>query len=107
MRLVPSTPECKPVPEAVRGPLAAVSQDHLRECVERIGVPRPTGTLENVAVRRAVIGLFSAMPAGRLGVAVDGAGNVVVCVLDDPECVRLMEGFIRDRPDLWDEDIGV
>ena len=28
-------------------------------------------------------------------------------ILDDPECVRLMEEFIRARPELWDEDIGV
>ncbi len=28
-------------------------------------------------------------------------------VLDDPECVRLMEEFIRSRPGLWNEDIGV
>ena len=27
-------------------------------------------------------------------------------VLDDPECVRLMEEFIRNNPSLWDEDIG-
>ena len=32
--------------------------------------------------------------------------GVVLDVLDDPECVRLMEEFIRARPDLWDEDIG-
>ncbi len=32
--------------------------------------------------------------------------GVVLEVLDDPECVRLMEEFIRARPDLWDEDIG-
>ncbi len=32
--------------------------------------------------------------------------GVVLEVLDDPECVRLMEQFIRSRPDLWDEDIG-
>lgn len=32
--------------------------------------------------------------------------GVVLEVLDDPECVRLMESFIRDRPDLWNEDIG-
>lgn len=32
--------------------------------------------------------------------------GVVVEVLDDLECVRLMEAFIRDRPDLWNEDIG-
>jgi cytosine deaminase len=27
-------------------------------------------------------------------------------VLDDPECVRLMENFIAARPALWNEDIG-
>jgi cytosine/creatinine deaminase len=27
-------------------------------------------------------------------------------VLDDPECIRLMEEFIRNKPALWDEDIG-
>jgi creatinine deaminase len=32
--------------------------------------------------------------------------GVVVEVLDDPECVRLMADFVRARPDLWDEDIG-
>ena len=32
--------------------------------------------------------------------------GVVLEVLDDPACVRLMEEFIRARPDLWDEDIG-
>lgn len=28
-------------------------------------------------------------------------------VVDEPECVRLMEMFIREHPDLWNEDIGV
>ncbi len=32
--------------------------------------------------------------------------GVVVEVLDDPECVRLMEEFIRANPSLWNEDIG-
>lgn len=35
------------------------------------------------------------------------ANGIQVDVLDDPECVRLMADFIRDRPDLWNEDIGV
>jgi len=34
------------------------------------------------------------------------ARGVDLVVLDDPECRQLMEGFIRDRPDLWREDIG-
>ncbi len=33
--------------------------------------------------------------------------GVVLEIRDDPECIRLMEEFIRDRPDLWNEDIGV
>jgi len=33
--------------------------------------------------------------------------GVVLEVVDDPECVRLMAEFMRDRPELWNEDIGV
>ena len=35
-----------------------------------------------------------------------GAGIEVV-VLDDQRCVGLMREFIKARPELWDEDIGV
>src|SRR5687767_4210189 len=31
---------------------------------------------------------------------------VAVEVVDDAECVRLMTEFIRDHPELWNEDIG-
>ncbi len=27
-------------------------------------------------------------------------------ILNDPECVRLMEDFIKAKPELWNEDIG-
>lgn len=27
-------------------------------------------------------------------------------IIDDPECVKLMEDFIRSKPELWNEDIG-
>src|SRR5688500_3517260 len=33
--------------------------------------------------------------------------GVTLEVLDDAQCFRLMSEFIRDRPDLWNEDIGV
>jgi cytosine/creatinine deaminase len=33
--------------------------------------------------------------------------GVIVEILDDPECVALMDEFIRERPELWNEDIGV
>ena len=32
--------------------------------------------------------------------------GVLLDVLDDLECIRLMEEFIRNKPALWDEDIG-
>ena len=28
-------------------------------------------------------------------------------ILNDPECIKLMEGFIKAKPELWNEDIGV
>jgi creatinine deaminase len=33
--------------------------------------------------------------------------GVTVEVVQDPQCIELMEAFIRDHPDLWNEDIGV
>ena len=35
------------------------------------------------------------------------ARGVELSVLDDAECQQLMREFIRARPDLWNEDIGV
>lgn len=35
------------------------------------------------------------------------ARGVELTVVDDPECVELMERFVRERPELWHEDIGV
>ncbi len=33
--------------------------------------------------------------------------GVVLTIVDDPECRSLMSEFIRTRPELWNEDIGV
>ncbi len=33
--------------------------------------------------------------------------GVELVIVDDPDCVGLMREFIRDRPALWNEDIGV
>lgn len=33
--------------------------------------------------------------------------GVDVVVVDDPQCRQLMETFIKDNPELWNEDIGV
>jgi cytosine deaminase len=32
--------------------------------------------------------------------------GVALTVLDDPRCIELMADFMRDRPALWNEDIG-
>jgi cytosine deaminase len=32
--------------------------------------------------------------------------GVEVIVLNDEECIRMMEDFIREKPVLWNEDIG-
>jgi cytosine deaminase len=32
--------------------------------------------------------------------------GVEVEVLDDPDCIAMMEQFIQDKPELWNEDIG-
>ena len=33
--------------------------------------------------------------------------GVLVEIIDDAECVRMMRDFIAARPELWNEDIGV
>ena len=33
--------------------------------------------------------------------------GVDLTILDDAECIDLMRSFIADRPELWNEDIGV
>lgn len=35
------------------------------------------------------------------------ARGVEVIVVDDPSCYELMQEFIRNKPELWNEDIGV
>jgi cytosine/creatinine deaminase len=33
--------------------------------------------------------------------------GVDLVVMDDPECVQMMAEFVRQHPDLWNEDIGL
>jgi cytosine deaminase len=35
------------------------------------------------------------------------AEGIRVTVVQDPRCIALMERFIRERPELWNEDIGI
>ena len=32
--------------------------------------------------------------------------GVPLVVLDDPDCIEIMANFVRQHPDLWNEDIG-
>ena len=32
--------------------------------------------------------------------------GVEVTVMDDPSCIAMMEAFIAEKPELWNEDIG-
>ena len=32
--------------------------------------------------------------------------GVLLQIVDDSECIQLMEAFIQSRPELWNEDIG-
>ena len=34
------------------------------------------------------------------------AKGMNVVVLDDPECIKMMNDFIKNNPALWNEDIG-
>jgi cytosine deaminase len=35
------------------------------------------------------------------------ARGVTLTVLQDPECIALMKKFVAEKPDLWNEDIGL
>jgi len=32
--------------------------------------------------------------------------GIEIEVLNDPDCIKMMEQFIQDKPELWNEDIG-
>lgn len=62
-----------------------------------------TGAILLYGIPRVVIGEHRTFMGGEELLRSRG---VEVIVLDDPECVALMESFIAERPDLWNEDIG-
>jgi cytosine deaminase len=63
-----------------------------------------TGTTILHKIPRVVIGEHRTFMGAEDLMAAHG---VSVRVVDDPRCVALMEAFIREHPELWDEDIGV
>lgn len=63
-----------------------------------------TGTAVLHRIPRVVIGENTTFAGREDWLAQAG---VRVRVMDDARCVELMRRFIEQRPDLWDEDIGV
>ena len=62
-----------------------------------------TGAILLYGIPRVVIGENRTFMGGEDYLRTRG---VEVVNLDSPECVELMQAFIRARPDVWNEDIG-
>ncbi|EYT84653.1 cytosine deaminase [Streptomyces sp. Tu 6176] len=62
-----------------------------------------SGLVRQFGIGRVVVGEAVTFHGGHAWLAEHGTE---VVVLDDPECVELMRGFVRDHPRLWREDIG-
>ncbi|WP_041819524.1 nucleoside deaminase [Streptomyces davaonensis] len=62
-----------------------------------------SGLVRQFGISRVVIGEAVTFSGGHEWLAEHG---VEIVLLDDPECVELMRDFIKDQPELWNEDIG-
>ncbi|MDR1798792.1 MAG: nucleoside deaminase, partial [Bifidobacteriaceae bacterium] len=62
-----------------------------------------TGAMLLYGIPRVIIGENRTFMGGEEQLKARG---VEMIVLDDPDCIELMESFIRDEPTLWNEDIG-
>ena len=63
-----------------------------------------TGAILLYGIPRVIIGENTTFYGGEDYLRERG---VDVVVLDDDECTTMMRDFIRDNPELWNEDIGV
>jgi cytosine/creatinine deaminase len=63
-----------------------------------------TGTALLYKIPRVIIGENKTFLGAEDLLAADG---VECIVLNDRECIQMMEDFIRQHPELWNEDIGV
>lgn len=61
------------------------------------------GTIVQFKIPKVVVGESRSFPGARQFMEEHG---VEVIDLDLPECVAMMEEFIRAKPEVWDEDIG-
>jgi len=62
-----------------------------------------SGLVRQFGIGRVVVGEARTFSGGHDWLAEHG---VLVTVLEDPECIRLMTDFVAARPELWFEDIG-
>ncbi len=62
-----------------------------------------SGTIVQFGIPRVVIGERRNFE-GNVGFLVER--GVEVAVIDDADCIALMERFIAERPELWNEDIA-
>jgi cytosine deaminase len=62
-----------------------------------------SGLVRQFGISRVVIGEATTFHGGHDWLAAHG---VEILLLQDPECVALMSAFVRDHPELWNEDIG-
>lgn len=63
-----------------------------------------SGLVRQFGITRVLVGETATFSGGHDWLRAHG---VDVVVLDDASCISMMETFIRERPDLWNEDIGV
>jgi creatinine deaminase len=62
------------------------------------------GAVVQFGIKKVIVGESQTFPGARKFMEEHG---VEVIDLQNAECVTLMENFIRDKPELWNEDIGV
>jgi creatinine deaminase len=61
------------------------------------------GTVVQFGIKRVVVGESRTFPGAPEFMRSHG---VEVIDLSNPECIAMMEDFIRTKPELWNEDIG-
>jgi len=61
------------------------------------------GTIVQFRIPKVIVGESRTFPGAKAFMESHG---VEVIDLDLPECVGMMEDFIREKPELWNEDIG-
>ena len=65
--------------------------------------PMCTGAILLYGIKKVVIGENKTFQGSENLLKQNG---VEVIVLDNEECISLMENFIAEKPELWNEDIG-